>query len=623
MKAPHSTLETFSQTYLPRYLHRLLFSQSDSLVSHLVRALNGLLMGSVLFLGVANSLPLTFDLKLAAGCVFVGVCVMGGALSSSLRCSVLLMFPSMVGSRGRAYMMLFILSVLYRGPVSNIQRNVETAALSLSCNLDLQVHHSKLLWRDAITPFLRITQELMDGEVELEAEALDVSRKFQSIRDEVVLQYGYERFRPQHKESGNSTQQQFTTKTMMQCDSVVDEGVQRCSDWFRQRWAECMKVIPVPIINHILCVSMKFHFLCHVMRVMTPWCREQIPVEGNFGQLFDRLNLSIGLLSREFSTKFVLQEQQQAVVGGALTEQEISESVRRSLQSLRRNMDQLLDVLELLLSLSFLSIFSQAFGYLRHYRRDIWFDNIYITTYFRQIDAHRRRVGQCTLMPLRRSERKKLIDPWSLKIHPVEFKQVMSSVFQVLSLSLLCVILLTVDFSVFHILDIVSRHSFTQFNLTSSHKVDIRVGGASMMARLLRKTISAFNSSSDLHIHTDNQACVSPPSSLPAAVYVSCVCCVLVVVLFGCLQVYTNRLRRVIAAFYHPERERKRILFLYNLKIQRRISTMEEKQRGRKRTEDQSYVAQVLQSLSRCGHCLHGSQRQEESDPEETFYDQG
>lgn len=116
---------------------------------------------------------------------------------------------------------------------------------------------------------------------------------------------------------------------MCVCSGVVDQGVARCADWFSLRWAECMEAIPVPVINHILCVSMKFHFLCDVMRgersylnsccltaadfdssssaVMTPWCRQQLPVEGNFGQLFDQLNVSVDLLSREFSTELVLQ----------------------------------------------------------------------------------------------------------------------------------------------------------------------------------------------------------------------------------------------------------------------------------------------------------------------------
>ncbi|XP_041650107.1 E3 ubiquitin-protein ligase DCST1 [Cheilinus undulatus] len=463
---PHSTVEGI----FPPAVHRFLFSQSGEFkVAHLVvRALFGAVSGAALFLGVSHSLPLTFDLWLTVGCFFIGVCAVGGALSSSCRCSVLLMFPSMLGSRGRSYLMLLIVTVLCRGPLSNIQRNVETAALSLSCNLDLQVHHSKLLWRDAIRPFLLITQELMDDKDEFQSEALSVSRKFQNIRDAVVLQYGYDLFKQKHATATNSTQEQFMSKTMMQCDSVVDEGVQRCADWFSLRWAECMEAIPVPVISHILCVSMKFHFLCDVMRVMTPWCREQIPVEGNFGPLFDQLNSSVDLLSREFRAELVLQEQQQQMVlHGSVLDEEFTQAVRGNLETLNRTVKRLLDILQLLLSFTFITIFTQAFGYLRRYRRDVRFDNVYITTYFRQIDAHRRRARKRHLLPLNQSEKKKIINPWSLKIHPEELKQVTSGVFQVLSVFLLSVVLLTVDFSLFHVLDIVSRHTFTQLNVTS------------------------------------------------------------------------------------------------------------------------------------------------------------
>ncbi|XP_041798172.1 E3 ubiquitin-protein ligase DCST1 [Chelmon rostratus] len=604
LRIPHSTVERISLTVLPPAVHRFLFSQSEGFqVAHLVlRALFGAVSGTVLFLGVSHSLPLTFDLQLAAAALFVAVCAVGGALSSSSRCSVLLMFPSMLGSRGRAYLMLFILSVLCRGPVSNIQRNMETAALSLSCNLDLQVHHSKLLWRDAVRPARLIMQEVLDDGARFQSEARSVSRKFQNIRDEVALQYGYDRFKPNHAAAaaGTSTQEQFTKKTMMQCDSVVDEGVQRCADWFSLRWDECMEAIPVPVINHILCVSMKFHFLCDVMRVMTPWCREQIPVEGNFGQLFDRVNRSVDLLSREFSAELVLEERQQrSVLGGALLDQDFTRAVRGSFQKLTATVNQLLNILQLLLSFTFITIFTQAFAYLRQYRRDIRFDNVYITTYFRQIDRRRRRAGKLCLLPLEQSEKKLFIEPWSVKIHPEELKHATSGVFQVLSATLLSVVLLTLDFSVFHVLDIVSRHTFTQFNLTSHHQVDIRVGGDSMMARLLRKTVSAFNSSSSLNIQTDNRG-----------VYVSCVCCVLLVALFSCLQVYTNRLRRVITAFYHPKREKQRVLFLYNLQIQRRISSTDRKRiisRGRRSRT-------VFDCLSRCGRRLCQHQQQEVSD---------
>lgn len=59
-----------------------------------------------------------------------------------------------------------------------------------------------------------------DDKAEFESEAVDVGRKFRRLRDEVVLQYGYEGFEPARgAAAAGGTQQQFTTKTRMQCDS--------------------------------------------------------------------------------------------------------------------------------------------------------------------------------------------------------------------------------------------------------------------------------------------------------------------------------------------------------------------------------------------------------------------
>ncbi|XP_037532435.1 E3 ubiquitin-protein ligase DCST1 [Nematolebias whitei] len=569
----------------------------------------------ILFLGFAHSLPLTFDLKVVVGGLFVGVCAAGGALSSFLRCSVLLMFPSILGSRGHAYLMILITSILYKGPIANIQGNAEAAALSLSCNLDLQVHHGRMLWRHAIKPFILITQELMDNKDDFQSESLNISARFQNIRDEVLSQYGYDQVQSKPGGSANSTQELFAARTKLQCDSVVNEGVQRCADWFSRRWAECMTVIPVPVINYILCVSMKFHFLCDVMRVMTPWCREQIPVEGNFGQLFDQLNVSVDRLSREFRTELVLQEQhQQSVLDGSVLDQNFTQAVKQSFLTLTKTMDSILDILQMILSFTFITVFIQGFSYLRCFQRDICFDNVYITTYFRKIDARRRRAGKRFLLPLKKPERNKFIHPWSPKIYAAELKQMTADVFQALSVALVCVVLLTVDFALFRVLDIISRHTFTQFNVSSSHHVDIKVGGDSTMARLLRTTISGFNSSSELNIQSNNQECVSPPSSLPVGVYVSCACCVLMLVLFSCLQVYTNRLRRAIAAVYYPKREKKRVLFLYNLLLHTRILSSD------RRTVSRRGQRTVFQRLSRWGRGLFHHHRQEGSGLEETRY---
>ncbi|XP_075996476.1 E3 ubiquitin-protein ligase DCST1 [Genypterus blacodes] len=567
---PHSTIacvcpavERISRSVLPPAVHHLICSQSeDCLVLRLfLRALFGLVSGAVFYLGIAQSLPLTFDLKLTSGCVFVAVCILCGMFSSFFRSSILLTFPSMLGSRGRTYVLLLILSVLFKGPITNIQANVQEAALSVSCNLDLQLEHSRTLWRETLQPFITIMEDIMDTKGEFQQEAKEVNTKFQSITEDMMSQYGYDNV--QWDRGGDNTQERYVSKTMMQCDNIVEAGVQRCRGWFNEKWLDCLDTIKLPVFSYLLCLPMKFDLLCQILKVMAPWCQEEVPVEDNFGQLFDKVNVSVDFLTREFTTELHVEdsEQQSVLHDGPLLG--IKDAVSESLSSLTGGMQQLLELLQMLLSLTFITFFTGAFGYIRQYRTDVHFDNVYLTTYFRQIDHRRRQMRKRRLLPPSVSEMKKLIDPWSLKIHKDEFRAVCAGLVYFLSISLLCFFLLAVDFAVFHILDIVSRHTAYQLNITSKQHVDIRVGGVSIMSNLLRKTLEAFNSSASINIQSHNQG-----------VYVSCLSLLLLVALLCCLQVYTNRLRRVIAAFFHRKREKKRVLFLYNLLLQQQVSSL-------------------------------------------------
>lgn len=54
-------------------------------------------------------------------------------------------------------------------------------------------------------------------EAGFQSEARDVGRQFHNIRDEVVQQYGYGHFAARGA-SSNSTQEQFISNTLMQCD---------------------------------------------------------------------------------------------------------------------------------------------------------------------------------------------------------------------------------------------------------------------------------------------------------------------------------------------------------------------------------------------------------------------
>ncbi|KAJ8398484.1 hypothetical protein AAFF_G00427390 [Aldrovandia affinis] len=415
----------------------------------------------------------------------------------------------MVGSRGRSYVMLFVMYGLYQGPISNIYHNVQDVAFSMGCNIELQIQHSKVMWKLVIDPFLQAMQGIVDDEGKFQDEAKDVTRNFQSIREEVMGEYGYNSLNQESALKGKSTQELFVAKTMLRCEYVVQQGIDRCRDWFQVKWQECMDTIKAPVISHFLCVPMQFHFLCDILRVMTPWCKEKIPVEGNFGQTYDKINTSINSLGEDFSTTLVAKTEQQSLLGVEVLQKEFSEELRKSFERRR------------------------AINYARQYCQVIRFDNKYITTYFRQIDARR--------------------------------KKATLGMVKVCGLALFIGIMLATDWILYHIFDIIRRHTFTEYSF-----------------------ISEF--------------CLSPMSMFRVMIsweeYLWSTVPILIMALMCCLQVYSNRLRRVICAFYFPKREKRRALFLYSLQIQRRISYLDtQRKRLMKRGKPQRTVLSVFSSM--------------------------
>ncbi|NXS14050.1 DCST1 ligase, partial [Neodrepanis coruscans] len=126
------------------------------------------------------------------------------------------------------------------------------------------------------------------------------------------------------------------------------------------------------------------------------------------------------------------------------------------------------------------------------------------------------------------------------------------------------------DHFIFSVLSIIQNHSFVQYSYQTSHHMSIDVKGKSLMANLLRSTIGALNSSFDTQVETSNLVCLPKPRGMTREQYLS-TCLPLVALALLCLaQVYPFRLRRAIAAFYFPKREKTRVLFLYNKLLRQR-----------------------------------------------------
>ncbi|KAK6466994.1 E3 ubiquitin-protein ligase DCST1 [Huso huso] len=565
-KAPRTTLHRVCTRVLPRCATRFLFSGPKEFpVTKFMMGMGfGALFGIVLYYGLVHKLSMYEEHKIYIVYALIGVCALGWGFSSQFRCSILLIAPNMLGAEGRAYTMVFVLAGLYHGPIANINNNVQDVAYSMGCTVEMQVNHSKQMWRVMMDPFKQMVHDMVEGKKDFEKESKEVQAKFSMINEQVMGEYGYSNLNSEAVKKEKTTQERFDIKTKLRCEYVVEEGVYRCKGWFKLKWKQCMDTIKVPIINHILCIPMTFDFLCNIMKLMTKWCKDKIPVEGNFGQTYDMLNDSVEHMGDEFSSSMVVKKTElESLVGMKFNKAQITEDLKLKLNNKKTLLNNVMGFIQVLLSCTFVFIFISAFGYSNKYNRDIRFDNIYINTYFRQIDARRKKLGKRHLLPFKKAERCDFIFPWSLSMHASEIKIFMMSMLQIIPLAIFIGTLLAIDWSLYKIFRVIRKHSYTEYSFSSSHHIEITVGGRSMLATLLRKTIGAFNTSSNIEIKTNNLRCLPDPQAMSHSDYLWTTLPILAMTLLCCLQVYTSRLRRVIASFYFPQ--------MYNEQIRKRI----------------------------------------------------
>uniref|UniRef100_A0A2K5LJG1 DC-STAMP domain containing 1 n=1 Tax=Cercocebus atys TaxID=9531 RepID=A0A2K5LJG1_CERAT len=524
----------------------------------------------------------------AGGLLAIGLGAMGWGTSPHIRCASLLLVPKMLGKEGRLFVLGYALAAIYVGPVANLRHNLNDVIASLGCTVELQINNTRAAWRVSTAPLRAVFKDLLSSKELLRAETRNISTTFEDLDAQVKSETGYTpedavdsgetaQGREAHQAPASSlhlsTQKMYELKTKLRCSYVVNQAILSCRRWFDHKHEQCMKHIWVPLLTHLLCLPMKFKFFCGIAKVMEVWCRNRIPVEGNFGQTYDTLNQSIRDLDGEFSVNIDFKEEKQAgVLGLNASWERVSTEVRDYVHHQEARLEWALGLLHVLLSCTFLLVLYTSFSYMDSYNHDIRFDNIYISTYFCQIDDRRKKLGKRTLLPLRKAEEKTVIFPCKPTIQASEMSNMVRELLETLPILLLLVVLCGLDWALYSIFDTIRHHSFLQYSFRSSHKLEVKVGGDSMLARLLRKTIGALNTSSETVMESNNMPCLPQPVGLDARAYWRAALPIGLLVCLCLLQAFGYRLRRVIAAFYFPKREKKRILFLYNDLLRKRAA---------------------------------------------------
>ncbi|KAM6309486.1 E3 ubiquitin-protein ligase DCST1 [Podargus strigoides] len=630
---------------LPTPCSRFLWSQPHHYRS--MKFFLGAGIGTFLGLGLCQLLIVPMNLtemrkvQICGG--LAGVTALGWATSPHFRCATLLIAPKFLGKEGRVYVLSFTLAAIYNGPVANIWHNLEEVTRSLGCVAELQVNHSRQLWRVATVPLRGVMESMTRSGQSLNTEMQNISQAFVALNEEVASKEGYDlrQRRAPGPRPARSTQQLYEEKTKQRCTCErrardvaargtggcqpwdvaargrprprrAPRGLGRCRDWFDEKHRACMEKLVIPVISHFLCLPMRSKFLCNIVKVTDRWCRDRIPVDSNFGQMYDMVNDSVGSLSQEFTASVVTQEEHREMLLGAnVSAERLIGEVTSQMRRHGARLDRAVSFFRLVLSFSFLLVFISAFSYTKRYCQDICFDNIYITTYFRQIDARRRQQKKRTLLPLQRAEVSAIIFPCRLALQPPEMRIMVLELLECIPPLLLLLLACGLDHMLFTMLSAIQQHSFVQYSFHSSHHLSVHVMGTSLMARLLRSTIGALNTSSDTHLETSNLACLPQPQEMTWGEYGRS-CWPLASLALLCLaQAYSYRLRRVIAAFYFPKREKSRVLYLYNKLLRQRQSFIhrQRKRIAQRARQQPGLVTSLVQRCCQRWPCLRRCMR--------------
>ena len=253
--------------------------------------------------------------------------------------------------------------------------------------------------------------------------------------------------------------------------------------------------------------------------------------------------------------------------------QQIQEDVRKELDDKIKYLDLAFGIANKLLALSILWLCFQSYQYHMKYLTKDRFDNFYITHQFKKLDAKRKEQGKPSLLPLKKSEKAKLIDLTQISLSKPEKRLFKSGLFTVIMHSLVAGILVLADYGLFALLSLIHRHGQVKSEVSGEQSTNINVKGNGAMSNFIRQMfIDNFEATSMFSSTINSDMCLPKPTPPSEFLSITIGALYLLAILTVLFQAYALRLRRRIAAFYYPERELERLQYLYNHTLHKRQS---------------------------------------------------
>ncbi|XP_044013553.1 protein sneaky, partial [Aphidius gifuensis] len=569
-----------------------------------IRSLFGFFLG--LILSIIFYITIIIDLEfdkyttLVLGGIVIIMLSIGCASSIQVRCISILTIPVFFGRAGRAMLKALVLGYVIAGPIFNLTYNGKEVVRTFACSTQLTYNLTKTRFDLMFKPFqqamksmksnanevkdtLASVRDLMspiveeiEGEEEMkrlkeENDYLDALHDDTKTSDEIANKI--RRKKNINGDSGQLYEAKYKEKIQLRCQQQLNRGVEKCRDMFSSAYDKCEETVSW-IASWLLCWPMKLTFVCNIVQALggDSICDPDGKVDLGIGQTYADLKETRNKLSGGFKDtimQYKIKKPQLIIdLRGA---DDTAKAIMHDFNVRRQLFDSIMTIIKRCLAFVFLKIIISAQNYHDSYLTDIEHDNHYITTYFRKIDARRKMKNCVNILPLKKIEMSKFVDPYRFKQGQIEKRNLTGQTIKLILEMITATTFVLLDHLFFETLDLIRRHGYIKYTQAGHHDLSIDVRGTGFIASMIRNIVDSFNIKKRIKMVVSNSACLPRPSKLQNYIFIKIYGTYIAIWFMLFFGAYTQRLRRLICSYYYRKREKRRILYLYNETLRRRL----------------------------------------------------
>ncbi|XP_078578063.1 DC-STAMP domain-containing protein 2-like isoform X3 [Branchiostoma floridae x Branchiostoma japonicum] len=526
-------------------------TRENSIAKTFLGFISGLMLTVLLYYLMIHHMNYSKGSADTAGCILGVILTVGMAVSAKFRCTILLMLPNFFSSRGRSVAMAYAMVLVMSGPYVNLQHNIEVGSRSMSCGSALAANQSEALADLIMSPVSHIIDAVEDVIQQLQEAAEKAKRGFIAVRDTIYS-------------VGNTIKKaaEWLDSLAEGCGDKMD-ALEVCLDQMLYKNCFFCGIIPWSIRQDMCKTVNKVvgKALCKATKKIKDMAHKLIVAPAAN---------AMKNLEREFYFDVDIYHNYTLMKDVSKSGKEIREEILQEIKGRTETFRTLIRSVSNVMVITFLVLYIKAVSYRRKYMTKDRFDNLYITEEFKAMDKKRNDMWKETVLPLDYRDYYRYIHPAGFRMCKAEKNNLGKGLIFWLINVIYGGFIMAMDWSQWWLLTMVAIHADMQIDANPPHRIGMQIHGDGMLADMYRVIITSFDPIAAEDFTFDTTKCLPNPRFPDLSVYKR------IGLIYGaCLftvifESYGLRLRRATCASYFPDRERERVVWLYNHMLKRK-----------------------------------------------------